>query len=420
MSQGWKIFVAKSLGPGLLFAGAAVGVSHLVQSTRAGAVFGLGLISVVILANVLKYPAFLFGPYYAAATGKSLLEGYRRRGRWTLILYAFLTLGTVFTVQAVVTLVTAGWVKEVLGIQASDLHVSVALMLICMTLLVAGGYHWLDLIMKFVVASLTVLTVVAAVLVIPKVDWSLGNLWPEQWDLKTTLFAAGLAGWMPSAIDISIWHSLWTLAKRKDTHHRATLGEAKLDFNIGYIGTALLAICFLLLGAGIAHGQSLPGGAQPFAHAVLSFYTETLGEWSQYVMGFCALMIMFSTTLAVTDGFPRALTCLYRRFHAEESESEYESHTTRQRPYWVALIIIVIGATIILSEFMHSFKDLVDVATTISFLTAPILALLNHLAVFSDDLRPEDQPSNRLRMFSQVCIIALSLFALLWFTLRFL
>ena len=30
----------KSLGPGLLFAGAAIGVSHLVQSTRAGADFG--------------------------------------------------------------------------------------------------------------------------------------------------------------------------------------------------------------------------------------------------------------------------------------------------------------------------------------------------------------------------------------------
>ena len=30
----------KSLGPGLMWAGAAVGVSHLIQSTRAGANFG--------------------------------------------------------------------------------------------------------------------------------------------------------------------------------------------------------------------------------------------------------------------------------------------------------------------------------------------------------------------------------------------
>ena len=30
----------EKIGPGLMFAGAAIGVSHLVQSTRAGAEFG--------------------------------------------------------------------------------------------------------------------------------------------------------------------------------------------------------------------------------------------------------------------------------------------------------------------------------------------------------------------------------------------
>ena len=34
----------QTLGPGLLFAGAAIGVSHLVQSTKAGADFGFGLL----------------------------------------------------------------------------------------------------------------------------------------------------------------------------------------------------------------------------------------------------------------------------------------------------------------------------------------------------------------------------------------
>ena len=47
----------KALGPGLLWAGAAVGVSHLVQSTRAGATYGFALLGIVLLANVFKYPA---------------------------------------------------------------------------------------------------------------------------------------------------------------------------------------------------------------------------------------------------------------------------------------------------------------------------------------------------------------------------
>lgn len=70
-------FSIKTLGPGLLFAGAAIGVSHLVQSTRAGADFGLGLLWALLLVNVFKFPFFQFGPRYASATGESLLEGHK-------------------------------------------------------------------------------------------------------------------------------------------------------------------------------------------------------------------------------------------------------------------------------------------------------------------------------------------------------
>ena len=48
------------LGPGLLFAGAAIGVSHLVQSTRAGADFGWGLVWAPLLINLFKYPFLIY------------------------------------------------------------------------------------------------------------------------------------------------------------------------------------------------------------------------------------------------------------------------------------------------------------------------------------------------------------------------
>ena len=79
----------KKLGPGLLFAGASVGVSHLVQSTRAGADFGWGLLWALLLVNLFKYPFFEFGPRYALVTGKSLLDGYYKLGKIYLWLYFF-------------------------------------------------------------------------------------------------------------------------------------------------------------------------------------------------------------------------------------------------------------------------------------------------------------------------------------------
>jgi len=63
-----------TLGPGILFAGAAIGGSHLVQSTRAGANYGFTLMGLVALTLVLKYPFFQYSHRYAACTGKSLVD----------------------------------------------------------------------------------------------------------------------------------------------------------------------------------------------------------------------------------------------------------------------------------------------------------------------------------------------------------
>ena len=63
-----------------MFAGAAIGVSHLVQSTRAGADFGFGLIWALLLINLIKYPFFAFGVYYTSRTGQDLLTAFNKNG----------------------------------------------------------------------------------------------------------------------------------------------------------------------------------------------------------------------------------------------------------------------------------------------------------------------------------------------------
>ena len=113
------INIFKKLGPGLLFAGAAIGVSHLVQSTRAGADFGFGLLWALLLSNLFKYPFFLFGPKYSLATGESLLEGYFKLNKYVLVAYLILSLVTMFTIQTAVTIVTAGLAIELFGITSN-------------------------------------------------------------------------------------------------------------------------------------------------------------------------------------------------------------------------------------------------------------------------------------------------------------
>ncbi|HUH01027.1 MAG TPA: divalent metal cation transporter [Kofleriaceae bacterium] len=413
-------FLRTTLGPGLLFAGAAVGVSHLVQSTRAGAEHGVALLLVVIAANVVKYPAFSFGPRYAAATGTSLLEGYRRRGVWALALYGLLTLGTMFTVQAAVTIVTAAILKALFELEQSPFELSVGLLLSCAGILAIGHYRWLDRLMKIVVSALTIMTVVATVLVLPRIDWSSSGWLPtgDHWNL---LFIAALVGWMPSAIDISVWHSLWTLAKRRDTKHAPSVRDSMLDFKIGYFGTALLAVCFLLLGAGVVYGTgaTMPGSAGGFANRVIDLYASTLGDWSRPLIGGCALMVMFSTTLTVVDGFPRAIAALIARFASAEEAGAGEAIGRERASYWLALVVMFAGSVVLLRYFLGEFTTLIDVATTISCLTAPLLAMLNHRAIFGAEVDAEHQPGVRMRWFSLVCIGLLALLAVAWIQGRY-
>ena len=94
------------LGPGLLYAGAAVGVSHLVQSTQAGGMFGFDLIIAIIIIHLIKYPFFEFGPRYTAATGHNILHGYKRLGKWAVWIYLLMSIATMFIIQAAIPVLT--------------------------------------------------------------------------------------------------------------------------------------------------------------------------------------------------------------------------------------------------------------------------------------------------------------------------
>lgn len=420
---------AKALGPGLLWAGAAIGVSHLVQTTRAGAAFGLGMAGVIVFANVFKYPAFSFGPRYAAATGTSLLEGYRRQGRWALALYAFLTVASMFAVQAAVTFVTAalfaalgGWSGALAGLPVVVV-ISGALMATCMILLLIGHYKWLDKVNKVVVVVLTISTLVSTAIVLTKLPLSSFRILPAaDWvtTTSTAVMMCALIGWMPSAFDISIWHSLWTLARREETGHAPSVEEALADFNIGYAGTAIFAICFMFMGAGVMYhaGETFAGSPHAFAEQVIRLYTSNLGAWTGPVITIAAFTVMFSTTLTVVDGFPRALATLAARFREPEGPGGHDDFSERTYALWMGVQFV--GSLAVIQFFLTSLTTMVDVATILSLLTAPALAWLNHRAITGDEVPANARPGSAMRAYSWVCITISLLLALYLLWIRWL
>lgn len=411
------------IGPGVLYAATAVGTSHLVQSTRAGASYGLALVLFILLTYVAKYPAFRFGAQYANVTGHSLLHGYRQQGNWAVCMYIVIALGTVFAALPAVTLVTAGLAKAAFDLQWGTFPIATVILGICAAVLIVGGYPILDRVVKVLMAILAVATLLATALVMPTIDWALsGHLWPVEITARDVFFIVALLGFMPSSVDISVWHSLWSVAKARNSSQKATLRDSLDDFHIGYFGTCLLALCFVLLGTGVMHNSGIEFADTPagFAAQLINLYRQTLGDWSGPLIGTIAVAVMFSTVLAGLDGYPRAAVSIFRLYKDRETDSEQRTEVVDARAYALTVSVLTLGTLFILYFLVTSLQIVVDIAATIMFLFAPAVAWLNHRVMTSSAIPGDARPTAGLFTLSVVGIIWLAGFSAYFLYLRFL
>ncbi|MBJ6369626.1 Nramp family divalent metal transporter [Snuella sedimenti] len=397
----------KNLGPGLLFAGAAIGVSHLVQSTRAGADFGLGLLWALLLVNLFKYPFFQFGPRYALATGESLLDGYKKLGKGILATYFLLNIATMFTIQTAVTIVTAGLASTLFGDYVSIETWTIIILIICLTLLVAGRYKLLDHLMKVIIITLTISTIIAVSMALyhNTTNLSLKQILPAT-SLEIA-FLIAFMGWMPAPLDVSVWQSLWAIEKNKESKTYTTK-KALFDFNVGYISTIFLGIGFLLLGTLIMFnsGETFSNSASMFSSQLITMYTLSLGNWAYVIIGIAAFTTMFSTTLTTLDASPRAM--------AKTTQLLFKKTKSFGYGFWIG--ILTIGSALIFIFLASEMGLLIKVATILSFITAPFYAIINYILISSKHTPKQWRPSRIIHVLSWLGIIFLIGFSIWYLT----
>ncbi len=412
-----------ALGPGLLLAGAAIGVSHLVQATRAGADYGFALFWILVLAIVSKYPALESGPRFAAATGEHLITGYRRTHPWMLGMYVLITLGTMFIIQAAVTMVTAGLAEQLFGLGWSTTPWTAVILAVCILLLLIGRYPALDLSMKLIISLLTLLTFIAVLLAIGTAPWDRiqATPAPSYWHMAGLGFVIAFMGWMPIPLDASVWHSIWTKARSRQTHYPPSVSDSHFDFNVGYGAAAVIGVLFFLLGILVMYGtgEQFAPGAVAFSAQIVELYSRTLGAWSAPLISVAAFVAMFSTTLAVTDIYPRVLAEVVSEWRPDrETTAPQRIHSTRV--YLGGLLIVPLVALGIVA-FMsgRAFTVLIDFAAGLSFVTAPILAWFNLRVITGPQMPASARPTKGYTWYHWSCLIFLVLLAGAWFYHRF-
>ena len=401
----------KNLGPGLLFASMAIGTSHLVLSTKAGAQYGWIMVIPIILANLLKYPFFEYGIRYTTVTNTSLIQGYRNRGKAYLWLYAFITLVTTFTILAALYVVTAGLLINLFKV--GDLSVStvaLGLFIFISAVLIIGRYRFLELSLKFVVTILFVALLVTTILVLFK-----GQVEPVPefqpipvFDEAGILFLIGLVGWMPTAVEASSWISLWTLEKQKVSKRSLPLDEALQEFNSGYYMTALLAVFFLIIGWMTLYGTQtvLSDNAVTFADQVVQMFTTHIGNWAYIFIAVSAFATMFSTCMTAHDAIARVSLDILK--HMTPEHRDYSG----RKYFAMGIIGLAVVNYLVLTAFGANMGTLVALATFISFVMAPIVGYMNLKNVTSGDLPRHFHPGKGLQYLTYAGIVFLSLFAL--------
>lgn len=392
-----------ALGPGIILAAAAVGASHLVASTQAGALFGWQLWWVIVLVNVLKYPFFRFAVTYTLESKQNLIAGYYGEGKLYLWLFTVLNAIAAVVNTAGVLLLTASLLK--LFIPELPLIALCWLILLgCLLVILGGQYRMLDNLSKWIMASLSLATVVAVIMA-----W--GNaqplpddfVAPSPWQLSALAFLVAMMGWMPVPIELSAINSLWLQSKQKLT--RISLKHGLFDFNLGYWVTAALAVVFLALGALVQFGSDQPialAGTQ-FAQQFVSMYGNTIGAWSEYLVGGIAFLCMFGTTLAVLDGYARTLKeC--RSLLAPRAQDNKPPATTERLTWWV--IGQSFAGMLVIIYFQSALGPMLTFAMTLAFLTTPFFAWLNF------KLARKNKMSTLMRLYGRLGLTYLIVFAM--------
>ena len=335
----------KTLGPGIMMAAAAVGGSHLVAATKAGAIYGWQMLFIIILVNILKYPFFRAGVQYTIGTGESIIQGYNKLGKGYLWLFFILSAISGVINTAALLLFSASLLGYFFPFDLSLTILFCIVLATCLLILFAGHFKALDMLSKVIMVVLTATTVTALF-----IAFSNGAVAPADYQGPSIFSIASIGflvitmGWMPAPIEISSVTSMWL--NRQAQTQKVTARAALFDFNVGYIGTAILAVVFLSLGALVLYGSGIEFEASGirFSHQLVSIYSSTIGEWSQYLIAMIAFLCIFGSTITVIDGYARAVS--EAQLLIQRKELDQPKHYN----WWVLMISIF--AIIIVTTFI--------------------------------------------------------------------
>ena len=332
------------IGPGMVLAASIVGSGELIATTTLGAQAGYTALWVVLLSCLSKPVIQAELGRYTIATGMTGLEALNQmpgprvaKVNWLVWAWALMVIATLLQVGAMF-----GGVSQVMHLLVPAVSVkawTLAFLALTLALLLGGGYARVERVAMIKVALFTLLTVLAATLLMrmPRFfSWS-----AAAEGLQLRLPAAGL-GMAVAVFGITgvgaselFMYPYWCVEKgyaqftgprssgNWQRRARGWIRVMHLDITVSMIIYTAATVAFYLLGAGVLHGMGIVPAANDMIPVLSNLYTQTLGGWTLWLFYLGAVATLYGTIFASTAAHSRLFADLCRlmgRFAADDQE----------------------------------------------------------------------------------------------------
>jgi manganese transport protein len=366
----------KSIGPGMILAASIVGSGELIATTTLGAKVGYTAMWIIILSCLIKPVVQAELGRYVIASGKTGLAGFnhvpgpRAKVNWIVWAWAAMTMMTMMQIGAMF-----GGVSQVMHLLIPSVSVNLWIgifLAVTLALLLGGGYGRIERLAMVKVGLFTMLTFLAALLLIRMPQYF---SWEAFWDgfkfkLPGAGFADAVAVFGITGVGASelFMYPYWCVEKgyarfagRRDGSaewsHRARgwVRVMHTDIVATMIIYTVATVAFYLLGAGVLNGMKLVPKEGEMISTLSNIYTQTLGPWSRWLFYAGAIVTLYGTIFAATAANSRVFADMLRLMGAFSADDA--AARARYRNLFIVLLTVVpVGLIFIFTDPVHMVR----------------------------------------------------------------
>jgi manganese transport protein len=383
--------ILRRIGPGIILCASIVGSGELIATTTLGAQAGFLALWVILLSCFIKPIIQVEWTRYIIATGETGLESFNRIPgprlvvSWVVWAWALMVLVTLFQIGAMF-----GGVSQVMHQIVPAIPVDafvIAFLALSLVLLLGGGYSRIEHIATMKVALFTLVTFLAAVILVRMPQYF---SWTQAWEglkfhtppggLTKAAAVFGITGIGASEF---FMYPYWCVEKgyarfagkadgtpewRARVHGWTRVMQTDVLSSMLIYTVATLA--FYFLGAGILNGMGLVPASDQMIATLSNMYTQTLGPWAVWIFYAGAIATLYGTIFAATAAHSRVFADMFRLMGFYRRDDYAARVRYRNRMVWVLTIIPVI--------LYYVFREpvtMVFIGGMAQFLLMPVIAI---------------------------------------------